>query len=195
MRRRLRPTRQRSMARRSGLQGGPAPGSRLPTYAGWLAAILLVAGAAFVVGRIGEPEAPSPSPSVPALVVATPLPIAFGGAIDDVTGEVAESSRTTEFATGETFAYSVRLPAPAGTTTIHVEVVRIGGGPQETVQEPSPQTIAADATVIAFTVPVDALLRDFGPGEYVMRAYLQPTDEAALAAGRFEVIGPAPAAS
>jgi hypothetical protein len=161
---------------------------------GWAAVALLlvtIAIAARLIGTAGEdalavdrvsPSA-SAAPSAPA--------IAFGTAIDPVTGEVAASSTTSTFGAGDDFAYSVR-PAVAPPATIYVEVLRTGSDPA-TVQAPAPQTLPEGAALIAFVVPADALLADFGPGDFVMRIFARPT-EAPIAVGTFRLAG-APASS
>ncbi|HEX5040312.1 MAG TPA: hypothetical protein VFW95_09275 [Candidatus Limnocylindria bacterium] len=159
--------------------------------AGWLVALVLVLGIAAAVrllgGNGGDVVATSPSPSAGSLP-----PIAFGTALDDLRGVVA-GSETTTFMRGQTFAYSVPDAAPA--SAVYVEVVRVGGGPQETVQEPvEAQAIANGPGPIGFTVPANILLDVFGPGRYVMTIYLDPAGRP-IASGAFELVEAASSAS
>lgn len=156
---------------------------------GWVVATLIILGIALVVGLLGGDAdgvetASSPTPSIDEGL----RPIAFGTSLDPVTGEVATGARTQRFVAGDTFAYSVRPPS-APPSTVLVEVRRTGGGLRETVQEPSPQGVADGAMAIAFTVPADALLRDFGPGEYLMLIYAEGVAQP-LAEGGFTLVGP-----
>ncbi len=157
----------------------------------WAAVALLLVAIAVGARLIGtggeEPVALDPSPS--ADVVPAAPSIAFGTAIDPVTGEVSLDSATATFRSGDDFAYSVR-PADTPPRTIYVEVVRTAPDPA-TVQAPSPQTLPENAVVIAFVVPADALIADFGPGEYVMRIFAQPT-EPPIAVGSFSLAAATP---
>ena len=166
---------------------------RLKTRAviGWFAAIVIVIGAAFAVGRIGGAEVPPVEPSPSAATAATPLPIAFGTALDDTSGEVAATQAADRFTAGDAFAYSVRPASPPQVPELYVEVMRIGGGQDEAVQTPAPQPITPGAEVIAYVVTADALLAGFGPGEYLMRIYLDPAAEP-IAEGTFELVDPEP---
>lgn len=172
------------MARRSGdRQIDLSPRAR--RVVGWVAAAALVIGIALavrVVGGAGD-GVPTASPGGSA-AAGGPLAIAFGTSLDPATGLVAPATRTTRFAAGDTFAYSVAdMPPPA---TVSVEVERIAGGPLEVVQRPSRQVLG-DAAVVAFAVPADALLEDFGPGEYRMRIYAEGETTPA-AEGVFELV-------
>src|SRR5687767_813717 len=116
MRRRLRRLGGRSMAQRPGDDGSSALklSPRALRIGGWVAAILLIAGIAVVVGLLGGdadrgPLGASPSASDGAATAT----IAFGTSIDQATGEVAEDARTDRFAAGDTFAYSVALSGTA----------------------------------------------------------------------------------
>jgi hypothetical protein len=187
--RRLRPSRLRSMATRTASDGSVTLTPRVRTIAGWLIAIGIIVGAAFFVGRLGSPDAPAAGTGGSAEATPTLLPIAFGTAIDPATGEVAEDLRTSRFAAGDTFAYSMR-PGVAIGETIYVEVLRIATDASAVpVQTPAPQGVEPGAEVIAFDPPADALLRDFGPGAYVMRIYLQQGGTP-IAEGRFELVAP-----
>ena len=194
MRRRVGSLRLRSMARPRGDRSRSLDLSpRARTLAGWVVALLLVLGIAVIVGLVGGDDgAPAagaqPSASVPE---ATPAAITFGTALAP-DGSVAADAVTDRFEPSDTFAYSVAATVPPSAVA-YVEVVRIGGGPQEPVQTPAGQPIPEGRTVVGFQVPVQALLTDFGPGEYVMRIYLEP-GEAPIGEGRF-VLLPVPAAS
>lgn len=180
-----------SQARPMASQPRAGPGPRARTWLGWAAAGIGVIVVAFLVGRAGsESGLPSPTPSASA---SGPLPIAFGTALDPVTGEA--SQLTERFRAADPIAYSVLLSAAPGVDSILVEIVRLGGGGQAVVQEPSRQGIVATSLVIGFTfaVPTSELLDAWGPGDYAMRIYLpEATDP--LAAGRFTLVE-TPAAS
>jgi hypothetical protein len=180
------------MARRSGADGRVEITPQVRTIAGWVVAIGLIIGAAFFVGRLGSPEAPSSTGSgSPASATPTLPAIAFGTGLDQATGEVASDLRTDRFAAGDRFAYSLRPTGPPGTDELYVEVMRLEADQTVTpVQTPAPQPITPDAEVIAYDVPADALLRDFGPGMFVMRIYLDPAAPP-IAEGRFELVAPA----
>lgn len=195
MRERLRPFRRRSMARRPGEEGGFRLSLRDRRVVGWIAAVAVVIGIAVVVGLLGgngdgAPVAPATSASPSS---ATGQQITFGTALDPTSGEVAADARTARFAAGDTFAYSI---APQGPVpgTVYVEVERIGGGPAEVVQPAAEQGVSAASPAVAFAVPADNLLRDFGPGEYRMRIHADP-DDAPLGEGTFELVGTDPSAS
>ena len=157
---------------------------------GWLIAIVLVLGIAAavrVLGGEGDEVATSPSPSEASLP-----PIVFGTALDDQRSVVA-GSEVAVFARGQTFAYAVPDAAPA--SIVYVEVVRIGGGPEATVQAPvEGQPIPNAPGPIGFTVASDILLDVFGVGRYEMTIYLDPAGEA-IASGDFELVDTASSAS
>lgn len=159
---------------------GPAPRAR--TWLGWAAAAAGVAVVAFFVGRAGSEvgtASPSPSPT------AAPLTVAFGTALDAVTGEAIQP--TSRFRAGDLFAYSVRLAAAPGVAKILVEIIRLEGGTQTVAQRPSNQGIVATSRVIAFTVPTADLLHAWGPGNYSMRMYL-PGVNTPFATGSFTLV-------
>jgi hypothetical protein len=184
------------MARRPGEEGGFRLSLRDRRVVGWIVAAAVVIGVAVVVGLLGgngdgTPVAPAASASPSGAVGEE---ITFGTALDSTTGEVAADARTTRFAAGDTFAYSIppRGPLPG---TVYVEVERIGGGPVEVVQpaaEDGMQTVPEGSPAVAFTVPAGRLLEVFGPGEYRMRIYADPTG-APLAGGTFVLVGTEPA--
>jgi hypothetical protein len=199
MRQRLRrPFRSRSMARRPGDDDSLPLSPLARRYGGWLAAALLVAGIALafrILGGNGDGTVVDPSPS--GSVAAAGATITFGTRLDPATGEVASDARTTRFADGDLFAYSV---APSGTVpaSVYVEVRRTGGGEAETAQAPVDAQPLPDPTVIAFTVPTADLLAAFGPGEYLMLIYADPAGDP-IAEGTFELVAllvsPAPSSS
>lgn len=181
------------MARRPG-DRGLSLSPRARRIAGWVAAVVLVAGIAIGVRLVGGSGDGSPGGGATASASASEaLPITFGTSLDPATGLVATASRTTRFADGETFAYAVPglQPPPA---TVYVKVERIEEGEFEVVQPPAQQAIAAGAAVTAFSVPAAALLEAFGPGEYRMRVYLAPSDQQPAAEGTFSLVreGPLP---
>lgn len=178
--RRSRPSQARPMAaeRRRG------PGLRTQTWLAWAAAAVGVAVVAFLVGRAGsEAGLPSPTPSPSAL---GPLPIAYGAALDPVSGEAIQP--TDRFRDGDPFAYSVRMPAAPGNDTILVQIIRLNADGTETVaQPPSEQGIVPTSRVFAFNVLTSTLLDAWGPGDYAMRIYLPGAGEP-FAAGRFTLV-------
>lgn len=205
MRQRLRPFRDRAMARRAGEDGARfslSPRTRL--MAGWIGAVAIIGIVAFVVGAIGGNADGQPVVATPAAsATAGVSTITFGTALDSETAQVPDASRTDRFAAGDTFAYSVP-PTGAPPTTVYVEVERTAGGPAGIVQEAVPgdgeQSLPQGRPAIGFSVPADNLLAAWGPGQYVMRIYEEPEGEP-IAAGSFTLVGPpategtAPAAS
>jgi len=180
------------MARRPGGESRFTLSRRQKLIAGWLAAIAVILVIALVVRFLGgdgdgSPVVPSPSASVGGPM---PAAIAFGTSLDATTGEVPETARATRFAEGDTFAYSV----PAGgvvPSTVYVGVERLSGGPAGVVQDAATdgmQPVPAGRPAIAFTVPAGLLLDVFGPGEFVMRIYLDPAAEP-IAEGTFVLVG------
>jgi hypothetical protein len=169
---------------------GPGPGPGARTWLGWGAAAASVALVAFFVGRGGSEvgvASPTPSPTAP------PLSVAFGTALDPVSGEAVNP--TNRFRAGDPIAYSVRLAAALGVDTILVEIVRLEGDGETVVQRPSTQGIVATSRIIAFTfaVPTSDLLTAWGPGDYAMRISL-PGASNPFATGRFTLVA-TPAAS
>jgi hypothetical protein len=159
-------------------------------YGGWLAAALLVAGIAVVfriLGGNGDGTVIDPTASASSATAAGAT-ISFGTALDPATGEVAAGARTTQFADGDSFVYSV---PPSGTVppAIYVEVRRTSGGAAETVQAPVEAQVLPNPAVIAFTVPAAALLAAFGPGEYLMLIYPDPAGDP-IAEGAFGLVDP-----
>ena len=163
--------------------GPTSLGPRTRIVVGWVAAAVLIAVIAFVVGRPGK-DAGAPDPS-PTRAAAAPLPIAFGTALDSATGVAIRP--TDRFASGDLFAYSVQLAAPIGRDAVEVEVLRVGQ-PPSVVQEPAAQEVSSKSRLIAFSVPANALIKAFGEGEFVMRIYGDPSDKP-LAEGHFRLIG------
>lgn len=172
----------------AGRRRGPGPRAR--TWLGWGAAAAGVALVAFFVGR-GGPEvgvaSPSPSPTAP------PLSVAFGTALDPVSGEAINP--TERFRAGDPIAYSVRLAAAPGVDTILVEIARLEGDGETVVQQPSTQGIVANSSLIAFKFAVTTgdLLTAWGAGDYALRMYF-PDGARPFATGRFTLVE-TPAAS
>ena len=200
VRQRLRPLRDRAMARRPGLDGRVSLSPRERRILGWVVALVLVIGIALVVGLLGGDSdgAPVVGGGSPSASAAGAQRIAFGTAIDPGTGEVAVDARTDRFASPDAFAYSARPTGPMP-ATIYVEVERTGGGPVEVVQGPATdwdQAVAAGSVTIAFTVPAATLLEVFGPGEYRMRIFDDPAATAPIAEGAFILVAdPVPASA
>jgi hypothetical protein len=152
---------------------------------GWLAAGAILVALAFVVGGpaaeqgvLGETATPSPAP---------PLPIRFGHNLDPDSNRAVQ--RTRRFRSGDSFAYSVTLPARPGTEDIFVEVARIDGDVRTVVQERSLQHILPEPRTFAFRVRTDDLLEAWGAGNFEMQIFLQGRREP-LAAGSFTLIAP-----
>ncbi len=189
MRQRLRPFRDRVMARRPGDDESLPLSPRARRIAGWVAAALLIGGIALafrLLGGNGDGTEVGPSPSGSA--VASAQTVIFGTALDDATGEVAADAQTSRFADGDLFVYSVP-PTGVIPDPVFVEVRRTGGGTVETVQAPVGAQPLPNPTVIAFTVPTALLLADFGPGEYRMLIYADPAGDP-IAEGSFELVAP-----
>ena len=178
------------MARPLGQKGRVNLSPRARLIGGWLVALLLVLGVAAAVGVFGERgDGTTPLQSAAASASSTPLAITFGTALDEER-TVTSASRTTRFAPGDTFAYSVAEAEPA--SAVYVSVERVAGGEAGVVQPAvDAQEIPQAPNTIGFTVAADALFDAFGPGTYLMRIFLEP-DGAVVAEGRFELVGPAP---
>jgi hypothetical protein len=184
------------MARRPGDDGRINLGPRERRLLGWIVALVLVIGIAVVVGLLGgngdgAPVAPDGTASPSA---GTAAPITFGTALDDATHEVTDASRTNRFTADDTFAYSIA--ASEGRVvpqTVYVEVERTAGGTPEVVQAASPageQSVPPGRATVSFTVPATNLLSAFGPGDYRMRIYADPTADP-LAEGTFTLLSEA----
>lgn len=164
--------------------GRSRPGPRASTWLGWLAAAAAVGVVAFFVGRAGSEvglSSPTPSPSP------GPLPVAFGTALDAVSGEA--TNLTDRFRAADPIAYSVRLAVAPAVDSILVEIVRLEAGGETVVQQPSVQGIVGTSRIVAFTfaVPTGDLLANWGPGDYAMRIYF-PGGTSPFATGRFTLV-------
>jgi hypothetical protein len=198
MRQRLQPMRLRSMARRLGEDRRFALSPRDRRIAGWLAAAAVFIVIAVVVGILGgnadgTPVAPGTSATASASAAAT---VRFGTALDAASGMVSAEAETNRFAAGDTFAYSVEAEGTVP-ATVYVGVERTAGGAQEVVQsatEDGLQDVPDGAIAIAFTVPATNLLDAFGPGEYRMTIFTDPT-AAPIAEGTFVLVEVAPSGS
>jgi hypothetical protein len=115
--------------------------------------------------------------------------------MDAASGMVSAEAETNRFAAGDTFAYSVEAEGTVP-ATVYVGVERTSGGAQEVVQSAAEadQDLPDGATAIAFAVPAANLLRDFGPGEYRMTIFTDPT-AAPIAEGTFVLVEVAPSSS
>jgi hypothetical protein len=156
---------------------------RIGLAAGWTGALLLVGVVAFIVGRPGQDA--GVLGATPSASVGSPLPVAFGTAIDRETGEA--SKRTTSFTRGEPFAYSVRLTGPVGTSNAYVEVLRDAAGKLTELQAPTRLQTFPDRPVIGKLVTVNDLIDAFGTGNFVLRIYLDPA-RAPIGEGRFTIM-------
>ncbi|MEA2651845.1 MAG: hypothetical protein QOI85_1566 [Chloroflexota bacterium] len=189
MRQRLRPFRDRAMARRPGGDDSLPLSPRARRIGGWVAAALLIGGIALafrLLGGNGDGTVVDALPS--GSTASSAAAITFGTALDPATGEVAADTRADRFAEGDSFVYSV---APSGTLpgAVYVEVRRTDGGVVEIAQEPVEAQPLPNPEVIAFTVPVADLLAVFGPGTYLMLIYADAASEP-LAEGTFELVAP-----
>ncbi len=176
------------MARRPGGDERFSLSPRAKRAGGWLAALLLVVGIAVVLNVLGgngdgAPIAAAPSGSTSVTAAAE---IAFGTALDPVSGQVADAARTDRFVAGDTFTYSVAPDGPVP-AAIYVEVRRTSGATEEIVQEPIDADALPNPSVIAFRVPTEDLLAVFGPGTYLMLIYAEPGGEP-IAEGSFELV-------
>lgn len=189
MRQRLRPFRDRAMARRPGDDDSLPLSPRARRIGGWVAAALLIGGIALafrILGGNGDGTVVDPSPS--GSTGSSAQGVTFGTALDPATGEVAADARTERFAEGDTFAYSV---GPSGTPhdAVYVEVRRTDGQEPVIAQAPVEAQPLPDPDVIAFDVAARFLFRDFGPGTYLMLIYADPAGDP-IAEGSFELISP-----
>lgn len=194
MRQRFRRARVRAMAQRPDGAGRLQLSPRARWITGWLVAAAIIVGIAVVMRVLGgNADGVAVGPTATASpTLGDAASIRFGTTLDPATQEVAASSATDRFVEGDRFAYSFR-PATPPPSAVWVEVRRGLDGSGEAVQEPARHELAEDALVIAFEVPAAALFRDFGPGPYQMRIYLEP-DGGPAAVGSFELVvtGPSP---
>ena len=155
MRQRLRPFRDRAMARRPGDDDSLPLSPRARRIGGWIAAALLIGGIALafrILGGNGDGTVVDSSPS--GSTGSSAQGITFGTALDPATGEVAADARTERFAEGDTFVYSV---APSGSgpppDRVYVEVERRAvARPKWSRRRPTASRLP-NPQVIAFTVP------------------------------------------
>jgi hypothetical protein len=160
----------------------PMPGARggRSGWLGWLAAAIGIAAIAFVVGRAGlDVGVPFGSPlGSPAGT----LPIRFGLSLDRSSGEVGvDASR---FRSGDNVAWSVRLGAPIGASSVLVEVIRLDVTASVIVQAATPRPVDPNSTVIGFIDQASTMLSAWGPGTFEMHLYREAGGKL-LAAGRF----------
>src|SRR6188508_2017401 len=189
MRQRLRPFRDRAMARRPGDDDALPLSPRARRIGGWIAAALLIGGIALafrILGGNGDGTVVDSSPS--GSTGSSVQDITFGTALDPATGELAADARTERFAEGDTFAYSV-APSAVVPAAVYVEVRRTDGQEPEIAQEPVEAQQLPNPAVIAFDVAAQFLFADFGPGTYEMLIYADPAGDP-LAEGSFELIAP-----
>lgn len=163
--------------------GGRRPTRRYAPLLGWLAAAVVLAALAFIVGRpSGEqdrnPATPAPSDG--------PVEIEFGSGLDSASGKVTDPTR--RFGPGATFAYSVTLPVAFEADAALVKVVRLDEGRSE-VQAPTAEPIDATGRTFGVTFPADRVLDAWGPGEYEMTITLRAGGPI-VARGRFVLLGP-----
>ena len=197
MRERIGRFRSRRMARRPGDDEGFTLSPRARWIVGWIAAVLLVVGVAFAVGVLGgngDGTSVGASPGQSGSAAGDRAAIAFGTALDESTGRVAEPAATARFTSGDTFAYSVEPGAGTVPAAVYVEVRRTAGGEAEVVQEPVNAQTLTDPTIIAFAVPADDLIAAFGPGTYEMLIYAEPGGDP-LGEGQFELVAAEASAS
>jgi hypothetical protein len=122
---------------------------------------------------------PSPTPALPATVV-------FGTELDG-NRQVVDPVET--FTPGMTFAHSITHTQPFGSTTIGEEVVRINedGTDGDQIVAPAANQLGVNPeSMIAGFVAGDAanFVRDWGPGLYEMRIYI---DDTLIARGQFRL--------
>ena len=145
-------------------------------------------------GPTASPTAePSVAPSVSASAAppsATPVPlpgtVAFGTALDG-NNQVVEPVDT--FTPGMTFAHSISSTEPFGASQIGEEIVRINedGSVGDQIVDPAGNKLGVDpAGTTAGFVAGDAanFVRDWGPGVYEMRIYVEET---LIAKGQFRL--------
>jgi hypothetical protein len=125
-------------------------------------------------------EAPAASPPLPGTV-------SFGLGLNRTTREVVNP--TTTFGPGQVFAHSIAMTEPFGVNQIQEEVIRIEADGALTVvqqREGSNLDVTADAQIAGYSVNTDPLIRDWGPGNYILRAY---RGVELIAEGRFTLTG------
>jgi hypothetical protein len=114
---------------------------------------------------------PSPSPSAtPATPAPTPQPtLVFGAGLDSASQRII--APTNVFTPGSTFAYAIDLGEPLGVTQLTVQVAKISGGQETTVQPAGRLDVPPEAVAVGVQLPADRLLSAWGTGQYVLRVF------------------------
>ena len=194
---------------RAARSSGPLPTDResLISIGATLGSILLaIVFGMFLTGLIPEapliaasatPEpsrTPRPSasfgPSTPPVGEATPVPsvalpgtIAFGTGLN---GSQQATNATDTFTPGSRFCHSISVSEPFGVNAVEEEVLKIEeGGDLTVVQERTALGVRNDAQVAGFCAPTNALINDWGVGQFLLRDYRPGAEPVLLAEGRF----------
>jgi hypothetical protein len=114
---------------------------------------------------------PRPSPSAtPATPAPTPEPtLVFGAGLDSASQRVI--APTNVFTPGSTLAYAINLGEPFGVSQLTIQVAKISGGQETTVQPVGRWDVAPDAIAAGVQLPADRLLAAWGTGDYVLRVF------------------------
>lgn len=163
--------------RRSGRRSAPS------RWLGWIAAALGVGAIAFIVGRAGLDVGLSGATPIP--TAGGPGQVLFGTALDPSTGEAIGGIN--RFRADDAMAYSVRLSSTPAGSSFFIEVVRLDGSVEITMQEPTETAAQVVGSVLGFRPSAAAMLATWGPGNFVLRIYTDPA-AAPVAAGRFTLI-------
>lgn len=163
--------------KRSGRRSAPS------SWLGWIAAALGVGAIAFIVGRAGLDVGLSGATPIP--TAEGPGQVLFGTALDPSTGEA--TGGVNRFRAGDAMAYSVQLSSTAAGSSLFIEVMRLDGSVETTMQEPTETAAQVVGSVLGFRPSAAAMLAGWGPGSFVLRIYTDPV-AAPVAAGRFTLV-------
>jgi hypothetical protein len=84
-------------------------------------------------------------------------------------------------------AYSVELPPAADAGIVFIEVVRLDGSIETVKLEPTETVPQVVGSIIGFRPDPAAMLTAWGPGNYLLRIYLDPA-AAPVAIGPFTLV-------
>jgi hypothetical protein len=130
-------------------------------------------------------------PSTPPVGEATPVPtaalpgtIAFGTNLNQSTQQVTNAADT--FTPGSRFCHSISVTEPFGVNAVEEEVLKIEeGGDLTVVQERTALGVNPQSQVAGFCAPSNALINDWGVGQFLLRDYRPGAEPVLLAEGRF----------
>ncbi len=109
----------------------------------------------------------------------------FGTALDPSTGEA--TGGVNRFRAGDAMVYSVQLSPTATGSSFFIEVMRLDGSVETTMQEPTETAAQIIGSVLGFRPSAATMLAGWGPGSFVLRIYTDPVAPP-VATGRFTLV-------